>query len=54
MTVHVEKIDGRDVDIDESVAVYVGHRDAGRPPAAAAHPGAVGHILEMIVSLVEV
>ena len=38
--------DGRNVDVEMSVAIHVGHRDAGRPARRVAHTGPLRDVLE--------
>ena len=52
--VHREVAHARDVDVEMAVAVHVGHRDAGRPPAGPRHARALGDVLEPVVPLVQV
>ena len=42
------------VQVEPAIAVDIGHRDARGPSAAAAHPRALGHVLERVIPFVEI
>ena len=53
-TVHRQITHRRHVDINEPVAIHVGHGHAGLPPFRPANVRAVGDILERVVALVQI
>ena len=52
--VHCGIVDTGNVDVDLSVPVDVGHRDAGLPPVRIGDVGAVGDVLELVVPFVAI
>ena len=53
-SVHVEVVDTRDIDVELSVAIHIGHRDARLPSLRVGDASLVGDVLELIVALVAI